>query len=265
MKNNEMLFSTRCVVAHCCLALLILIGCNSSTPETSVKTNDDEVATQIESLIAGYEEDSDEFLLRVKKAKTREEQLDVVKTAPKPIPVAGKLMDLVNEFPGNKNAAKALVFVCVRASRNKLGAEAYEKLVTDHMDSSEIGEACFAISRNYDASQSEETLRSLSERSPHKRVRGLAAFALAKQLQRQNDGRDEESILLFGLVVENSDQLILDGTDLVEVSKLALFQLKDLGIGRVAPDIVGEDLDGVEFKLSDYRGQVVLLDFWGHW
>ncbi len=35
--------------------------------------------------------------------------------------------------------------------------------------------------------------------------------------------------------------------------------------GNLAPDIVGEDIDGVKFKLSDYRGKVVLLDFWGHW
>jgi hypothetical protein len=32
-----------------------------------------------------------------------------------------------------------------------------------------------------------------------------------------------------------------------------------------APEIAGKDLDGKAFKLSDYRGKVVLLDFWGHW
>lgn len=36
-------------------------------------------------------------------------------------------------------------------------------------------------------------------------------------------------------------------------------------VGELAPDIVGKDLDGNEFKLSDYRGQVVMLDFWGDW
>jgi phage FluMu protein Com len=36
-------------------------------------------------------------------------------------------------------------------------------------------------------------------------------------------------------------------------------------VGQVAPEITAEDLDGVQFKLSDYRGKVVLLDFWGHW
>ena len=38
-----------------------------------------------------------------------------------------------------------------------------------------------------------------------------------------------------------------------------------LAIGKAAPDITGEDIDGKEFKLSDYRGKVVVIDFWGHW
>ncbi len=36
-------------------------------------------------------------------------------------------------------------------------------------------------------------------------------------------------------------------------------------VGDPAPEIVGRDLDGVAFKLSDYKGKVVLLDFWGNW
>jgi peroxiredoxin len=32
-----------------------------------------------------------------------------------------------------------------------------------------------------------------------------------------------------------------------------------------APDIEGKDMDGVAFKLSDFRGKVVVLDFWGFW
>ncbi len=38
-----------------------------------------------------------------------------------------------------------------------------------------------------------------------------------------------------------------------------------LAVGKVAPEIVGEDVDGKKFKLSDYRGKVVVLDFWGDW
>ncbi len=39
----------------------------------------------------------------------------------------------------------------------------------------------------------------------------------------------------------------------------------NLEIGKLAPEIVGSDFDGVEFKLSHYRGKVVVLDFWGDW
>ncbi len=40
---------------------------------------------------------------------------------------------------------------------------------------------------------------------------------------------------------------------------------RDKGVGKSAPDIVGEDLDGNPLRLSDYRGKVVVLTFWGSW
>jgi hypothetical protein len=45
----------------------------------------------------------------------------------------------------------------------------------------------------------------------------------------------------------------------------ALFELENLQVGDIAPDIEGRDTDGVAFKLSDYRGKVVMVDFWGDW
>ena len=38
-----------------------------------------------------------------------------------------------------------------------------------------------------------------------------------------------------------------------------------LAIGKQAPDFDAKDGDGVAFRLSDYRGKVVVLDFWGYW
>ncbi len=34
---------------------------------------------------------------------------------------------------------------------------------------------------------------------------------------------------------------------------------------QLAPDFSAKDAEGAPFKLSDYRGQVVLLDFWATW
>jgi hypothetical protein len=44
-----------------------------------------------------------------------------------------------------------------------------------------------------------------------------------------------------------------------------IYTIEHLKIGEVAPEIEAPDLDGVSFKLSDYRGKVVMLDFWGYW
>lgn len=38
-----------------------------------------------------------------------------------------------------------------------------------------------------------------------------------------------------------------------------------LADGDAAPDISGFDMDGVAFKLSDYKGKIIMLDFWGDW
>ncbi|MFM1872950.1 MAG: hypothetical protein RL398_2372 [Planctomycetota bacterium] len=58
---------------------------------------------------------------------------------------------------------------------------------------------------------------------------------------------------------------LADGTLLADRIDAPKFIAERLQIGMEAPDIAGEDVDGVAFKLSDYRGKVVVLDFWGFW
>ncbi len=38
-----------------------------------------------------------------------------------------------------------------------------------------------------------------------------------------------------------------------------------LAVGNRAPDFEATDVTGVRFRLSDYRGKVVVVDFWGFW
>ncbi len=39
----------------------------------------------------------------------------------------------------------------------------------------------------------------------------------------------------------------------------------EFALGAQAPDIKGVDLSGTAFKLSDYDGKIIFLDFWGNW
>ncbi len=50
-----------------------------------------------------------------------------------------------------------------------------------------------------------------------------------------------------------------------DVAKGYLDELQNVSEGKPAPEIVGKDLDGRPMKLSDYRGKVVVLVFWGSW
>ena len=52
---------------------------------------------------------------------------------------------------------------------------------------------------------------------------------------------------------------------LAEDARAELNEIRNLAVGKLAPEIIGSDLDGQLLKLSDYRGKVVLLTFWAGW
>lgn len=55
------------------------------------------------------------------------------------------------------------------------------------------------------------------------------------------------------------------GTSAAERAAGYIFEMEHLQIGMKAPDLAGEDVEGHTIKLSQFRGQVVVLDFWGFW
>jgi thiol-disulfide isomerase/thioredoxin len=61
-------------------------------------------------------------------------------------------------------------------------------------------------------------------------------------------------------------QRILEGLGtLADVANAHLDDMRNLAVGKPAPEIDGVDFDGKPLKLSDYRGKVVALVFWGTW
>jgi peroxiredoxin len=95
--------------------------------------------------------------------------------------------------------------------------------------------------------------------------------AQMKNVQRVKDRGLEaigvESAALFQEVIDQYADLRI-GSDFAqnaaELAKGELFVLRNLCIGRVAPDIVGKDIRGKTMRLADYRGKVVVLDFGSH-
>ena len=104
-------------------------------------------------------------------------------------------------------------------------------------------------------------------------VQGAACITLAQALKQRADDMPEtqakeaeklraESEKLFELAVEKYAEVKFMRGTIGKTAKRELFDLRNLSVGKPAPIVEGEDQDGQKFKLSDYNGKVVLLDFW---
>jgi hypothetical protein len=171
----------------------------------------------------------------------------------------------------------------------------FSLLERDHLRSDKLGPLCERISYGLCA-EYETFLRAVLEKNPEKEIQAQACLALAHFLNNRSQrldlvleqpelakefadlyGREyleglrrqdrtkaiREAETLFERAMRNyGDMKLPDGETVVEKTEAELFEIRHLAVGKVAPDIEGEDQDGVRFKLSDYRGKVVLIDFW---
>jgi len=115
-----------------------------------------------------------------------------------------------------------------------------------------------------------EKLRTLINKSDDKELIGPASLALGQHLGKRYEKAFQKKDKAAAAKFSEEAEAVLEKTakDFVSLSnpaKEALFDLTKLAIGRTAMEIDGEDIDGKKFKLSDYRGKVVVIDFWGHW
>lgn len=137
---------------------------------------------------------------------------------------------------------------------------------------SRVAEMCLMLADSNDG-VSEEVLRSLLATDARTEDQGAATLFLAKVLSdRASSLAGTESAKAAKLLAESETLLERAANKYADVrleyfgsvgkkAKRELFALRYLSIGKVAPDIEGEEQYGKRFKLSDYRGKVVRLDF----
>jgi thiol-disulfide isomerase/thioredoxin len=136
----------------------------------------------------------------------------------------------------------------------------------------------------------ERMLRSILRDSPHREVRGRAAIALAHELIARID-HYHNSMHMYNLMKsgkgggayyeepkDTAEDIVLwadeaatlcervlkqfeDSPAMRAEAEAALRTIRDISVGRRAPEIEGRDSEGKPLKLSEYRGKVVLLMF----
>lgn len=215
-----------------------------------------------------YDAKMEEYQAAIAAAKPSERRKLYGEKFPQPRDYADRFMEIAEKHPEDGVAAQALAWVAVRVRRGEVAQQATETLFENHSDSEHLAPLCFALVSSPN-STAQERLEMLVEKSPHDVVKGAATLCLANRLKNmaeRDDSIEEADYLpLFKSVVNDFADVELNGRKFADAAANVIFEIENLSIGSEAPDIQAEDLDGVAFKLSDYRGKVVVLDFWGHW
>jgi peroxiredoxin len=123
-------------------------------------------------------------------------------------------------------------------------------------------------------------IKLVAEKNPDRVARGQAALALAYQklghfavaeykCTPDVDRLAEEAEKAYeGVIKDYYDCAWLYGLGkrtIGDQAKQVLHELQHLRIGKPAPEIEAEVVDGSKFKLTDHRGKIVVVVFWASW
>jgi thiol-disulfide isomerase/thioredoxin len=213
------------------------------------------------------------------------------------------LLKRVIQEPNHPRAGDLLVSICLAAASKRLPAVSICP-PTGALYRSPDGQTCFhracdllasrpqgycwrccqPISQDADQAWAEAKLRAILAGSINPATKVTASFALASILRAKDEASQDEAEKLYGFVIEaagpaykhwqqqlhreraRENALLFDSeASWVESARYALKGIRTCGLGKPAPDVTGNDLEGKHMRLSDYRGKAVLLSFWASW
>jgi hypothetical protein len=189
-----------------------------------------------------------------------------------------RAVELAVKNPRDPVAFKALVWVVNNrgpAPENPEVARALVILRRDHSKNDGLAPLCENLDP-LDSPEAEAFLRGVAVENPSRAVQAIALYELALLLHHRADSvagerpqdadrYSREAEQTMARVASTYGQEETGKRTFADRAKAALDEFQRLSVGKPAPNIEGEDGDGKKFKLSDYQGKVVLLDFWAGW
>lgn len=257
------------------LALVTTLGApapaqDQTPPRPSVEAYErlDDIDEEIEAYIERWRE---EMQKKAEEARKQAEgsggAMPAMSMRPDFSPFVDKLLRWADESEGEDQALYLAKVVEIDGdlSEGTKAREAFDRLWNDHPRSyawTRLGRYFSMYGYVLGEERHRQLLDMLAE-SPHADVRGWVVLARVSDTIESADldsqaYRDAKAALLAA-AKEATD------AELIDELKGPIDLREKLGVGATAPDIVGVDLDGTPFKLSDYRGKIIMLDFWGDW
>jgi hypothetical protein len=226
---------------------------------------------RFESLMAEFDMASQDWMAEVQAliAEAEESGVELTEYPPQPgsefIP---RFMAAAKEFEGSDDAVPFLMFAVQQGlgQPDSQGFEALQTLLAVHIKSEKLDPLGSMLGYLAYMIEEPEALRIIAKcekEAGSANLRAWAKFARLKPIF-ANHAPSSEAFLaakkeMLAALAKTNDPMLRGSFD----SEVTVFE--KFGLGMLAPDIIGPDLDGTEFKLSDYKGKVVFLDFWGDW
>lgn len=202
------------------------------------------------------------------------------------------MLNVADAHRGTELEAEALAWCCKMnrhsselnpSKRIELRKQIADRLIADHLASLEI-EDCLA-DLAYSQPDPLAILEKVGETNPKKEIQGkaflLAAESIIRKLdsdmrmastgrpgasaERRQEWTEQALRILRRVKSEYGDVPYRRNDNLGITATKHIRSLTQITVGQPAPEITGINQFGEPMKLSDFRGKVVVLDFWGSW
>jgi thiol-disulfide isomerase/thioredoxin len=232
------------------------------------------VKEDIAKEISTYEDSVRANTMKMIEAKTEAEKDTFRQSVPQVDAYAKKVMELIRSAPEQpQDTASGVQWLVVQAAGLEEGDQALDMLTQTHLKCSGIAIGIRSL-QNQPFEEVVPTLQKIYKENPHPVERATALYALGvlhfNRFEQSMDPKAEEqykedALNFFTRISAEFPDAELEGFKISDRAAKMIYELGNLVVGSICPEIEGKDAEGQSFKLSDYRGKHVVLVFWGGW
>jgi thiol-disulfide isomerase/thioredoxin len=228
---------------------------------------------QVNAIKNDYMKAQQDWFNSYRNAKTEDDKKEVLKKRPTATEYVKRAQKMVADNAKDDAAFDALSFIAQQGGAD--GSQAFKTLAENFASNPKIWQDCLM------AGQRNETkfLETVLEKNSDKKAKGMACYALGNSYHSQAGESAEKAASLDQKAEQYLARVEKEFADvelrpafnknpamtLGNMAKRVLFEIRNLGIGKTSPEVVSHNLDDKEVKLSDYRGKILILDFWATW
>lgn len=265
----------RFVISLTALSLISLAWAQEKSKDEAKKPEPLSRADQYKAIAKESQDAANEFLKAYRETNVKDEKakaLEGYRAAPKKL--APKMLELAKAKPDDETACDAAIWLVQNIQNENEGKQAIEIIRKHHMTSPKMATAvgAFGYALGNDAPA---FLQDVFDKNPDKKVK---AFTLRTMASKATDAAVDYTTAekdipvkaaaaekLWARLQAEFGDVEWGQAKLGSMAKDELDMIKNLFPGSKSPDITGEDTEGKPMKLSDFKGKVVMLDFWGTW